>query len=165
MKCPVCGAKMVDGKICKYCNVTSEQVLSASNKEAKKAFKEKRKNDVCYTTDLPSDVNKTKLVLLTIFLGWFGVGNFYVGKNIKGSFCAVSFGLAIIISILSYCTINYGMGGKEVIDVLMQIISYFMVVDLLLWFTDIMGFIFKTYKVPVVLPKEGIKMKHHSIKK
>ena len=38
MRCPVCGSKMIDGKICKYCNVTCEQVLTASNKEAKKAF-------------------------------------------------------------------------------------------------------------------------------
>lgn len=165
MKCPICGAKMVDGKICKYCNVTSEQVNTASNKEAKKAFKEKRRQEVCYTTDMPSDVSKQKLVLLTVFLGWFGVGNFYVGKTYKGIFCAISFGLAILFSLLQYCVTNYGMGGTEIIKVFMNIASYLMVVNLLMWFADIVSFIFKTYKVPVVLGKTEIKMKQHSIKK
>ena len=165
MKCPICGAKMVDGKVCKYCSVTSDQVLQASNKEAKKAFKEKRHKDVCYTTNMPSDVNKPKLVLLTVFLGWFGVGDFYVGKNIKGSYCAVSFGLAIIAAIFNYLATYQGLGGKEVINVFMSITSYLMVVNLLFWAGDIIGFIFKTYKVPVVLPESEVKIKHHSIKK
>ncbi len=164
MRCPVCGSKMIDGKICKYCNVTCEQVLTASNKEAKKAFKEKRYSDVCYTTDIPEDVNKRKLILFTVFLGWFGVGYFYIGRLFKGLFCAISSGLSILFALLQYCINNYGMGGADFVKVGMSIASFLMMIDLLFWIFDIFGFIFKTYKVPVVLPKEVNNVKHRSLK-
>ena len=166
MKCPVCGAKMVDGVICKYCNVTSEQVTNASNKEAKRAFKENRKQDVCYTTEMPSDVNKKKLTLFTIFLGWYGVGNFYVGKTLKGIYCAISFGLAILFSALrAFISNSWGTAMIYIVGYGWQISGYLFMVNLLMWFADIMGLIFKTYKVPVVLAEDEIKMRHHSIKR
>ena len=166
MKCPVCGAKMIDGKICKYCNVTNEQVLTASNAEAKRAFKENRKQDVCYTTDIPKDVNKTKLTLFTIFLGCLGVGNFYVGKNIKGIFCAVSFGLAFMFSVLRlFVTSAWGTALIYIIGYGWKFSGYLLMVDMLMWAFDICGLIFKTYKVPVVLGEEEIRVRHHSIKR
>ena len=166
MKCPVCGAKMVDGVICKYCNVTSEQVTNASNKEAKRAFKENRKQDVCYTTEMPSDVNKKKLILFTIFLGWYGVGNFYVGKNIKGLYCAISFGIATLFSILKTFFIGFfDIAMFYIVAYGWQISVYLLMVNMLMWISDIVGLIFKTYKVPVVLAEEEIKMRHHSIKR
>ena len=166
MKCPVCGAKMVDGKICKYCNVTNEQVLSSSNKEAKRALKENRKQDVCYTTNLPKDVNKTKLTLFTIFLGWFGVGNFYVGKTLKGIYCAVSFGIAILFSALRLVSTNsWGTAILYIVGYGWQIAGYLFMVNMLMWAFDICGLIFKTYKVPVVLGESEVTMKHHSIKR
>ena len=32
MRCPICGAKLVDNKLCKYCKVTNTQIENASNK-------------------------------------------------------------------------------------------------------------------------------------
>ena len=164
MKCPVCGAKMIDGKICKYCGVTNEQVYNASNKEAKKAFKEGRRNDVCYSSDLPKDVNKTKLVCFTVFLGLFGVGNFYVGKNIKGIYCASSYGFALLFTLLNTFAMLNGWASAQVINVFFTIGTYLMIVNLLFWMNDVVGLIFKSYKVPVVLAEEDVKMKHHSLK-
>ena len=165
MKCPVCGAKMVDGKICKYCNVTSEQVYEASNKAAKIAFKEKRNDDVCYTTDIPKDVNKTKLTLFTIFLGVFGVGSFYVGRLYKGLYSAITAGLLFVFSILDYLVLNGIIGGKMVIGFISSLVVWLFIVNLLMWISDVFGLVFKTFKVPVVLPENEIKVRHHSIKK
>ena len=165
MRCPVCGSKMIDGKICKYCNVTCEQVLTASNKEAKKAFKEKRYKDVCYTSDIPQDVNKPKLVLFTILLGWFGVGYYYIGRVVKGTFCAVASGLTLLTAIFDYCAKTYAWGNLKFWGTLLTLASYLMIVDMLFWIADIVALIFKTYKVPVVLPKEEINIRHHSLKK
>lgn len=164
MKCPVCGAKMIDGKICRYCGVTNEQVYNASNLEAKKAFKEGRKSDVCYTTDIPKDVNKRKLILLTAFLGLFGVGNFYVGRYVKGTFCAASYGLSLIFTMLKMFAESYNWSALPVLQVFMSIGVYCMIANMLFWIHDMLGFIFKNYKVPVVLAKEDVNMKHHSLK-
>jgi len=35
MRCPICGAKMVNKQLCPYCKITDEQVVSASNKKVK----------------------------------------------------------------------------------------------------------------------------------
>ncbi len=160
MKCPVCGAKMIDGKICKYCNVTNEQVLMASNKEAKKAFKEKRNSDVCYTTDIPNDVNKRKLVLFTVFLGVFGVNSFYVGRLYKGLYAAISAGLAFLFALLNYFIIE----PNVILEWGYSISVWLLVFNVLVWFADIVALLFKKYKVPVVLPESTIKVRHHSIK-
>ncbi len=159
MKCPVCGAKMIDDKICRYCNVTSDEVLNASNIEAKRAFKEKRKDDVCYTTDIPSDVNKKKLVLFTVFLGLYGVHNFYIGRLYKGLYNAISVGGLILSGFLEYF-----LGLNAFTFYFGRFFLWLTVVNLFMWFSDIVNLIFNKFKVPVVLPKTENKVKHHSIK-
>ena len=78
MRCPICGSKMVQGQLCKYCGVTADQVENASNKKVT----EYRKNDmsdlIYFTTNIPSDVSRIKLLLYTIFLGIIGVNHYYV---------------------------------------------------------------------------------------
>ena len=56
------------------------------------------------------------------------------------------------------------MGGADFVKVGMSIASFLMMIDLLFWIFDIFGFVFKTYKVPVVLPKEVNNVKHRSLK-
>ena len=36
MRCPICGAKMVNKQLCQYCNITDEQIYNASNKKVNK---------------------------------------------------------------------------------------------------------------------------------
>lgn len=165
MRCPVCGSKMVDGRVCQYCNITSQQVLSASNEAAKKAFKNGDRQEVCYTTKLPNDVNKKKLVLLTVFLGWFGAGNFYVGKKIKGYFCAFSISLTFISGLFYELTKRDVLGGAEFYYGIFSFFTFFLMINILMWFTDILNLMFNNYKVPVILGGAKNKSKHHSIKK
>ena len=35
MRCPICGSKMVQKQLCKYCKITDDQVKNASNKKVK----------------------------------------------------------------------------------------------------------------------------------
>ena len=108
----------------------------------------------------------TQLTLFTIFLGWYGIGNFYVGKTLKGIYCAVSAGLAFIFSLLyAFLTNDWGSAMVYIIGYGWHISGYLFMVNMLMWISDIVGLIFKTYKVPVVLAEEEIKMRHHSIKR
>jgi TM2 domain-containing membrane protein YozV len=139
MKCPVCGSKMVNGKVCRYCNVTSDQVINASNKKAKNAKKQKINEEVCYSSYLPSDVNKRKLLLLTIFLGVFGAGSFYVGKYVKAWFALIASVLAIAIALVDYFNKYYGWGAENGISIIFNLVTFFAAINVILWFDDIIS--------------------------
>ena len=53
MRCPICGAKMVNKQFCKYCNITDEQVYKASNKKVKEYRKPDRDDLIYFTNVLP----------------------------------------------------------------------------------------------------------------
>ncbi len=146
MRCPVCGAKFEKDR-CKYCHdVTAEKVLNASNLEAKKQRKKGLTENVVYSTTLPNDVSKKKLLLLTVFLGWFGAHNFYVGKNLKGLFYLVPMVLLLSLAAVSQFASYINTTTP------MLVIGYVCAVVAVLWFTDIVNILFKKFKVPVVLP-------------
>ena len=92
-RCPRCGAKTYwASKQCSVCNLKFDRIENLSNKEAKKAIKNKEKEKVLYISTRPDDVSKRKFMLLYLLLGWFGAYNIYVGKYKKGlySLCALS---------------------------------------------------------------------------
>mgnify|MGYP003306566201 FL=1 len=160
MECPVCGAKMVDNKICKYCGVTREQVLTASNEKAKQARKSGNKENICYTTEAPSDINKVKLSLLVVFLGLFGAANFYVGKYTKAWFNLISTSLSFIFSLLLFIFEKVKLPNLEyVFAILLDFVCWFMAVSLIMWAMDIFGIIFKKFKIPVILGEDEVKVK------
>ena len=70
MTCPICGCKMPNKTMCIYCKITGDQVENASNKKAKERIKNHDRKEVYYSTTMPKDVNRTKLLLLTLLLGW-----------------------------------------------------------------------------------------------
>ena len=100
MRCPICGAKLYQKQICPYCKVTDEQILGASNKKVKEYRKNGDKDLICFTTVVPQDVNRLKLILFTIFLGWLGVNHYYVLRNIRGSFSLISFASSISLFVI-----------------------------------------------------------------
>ena len=159
MECPVCGAKMVDDKICKYCGTTNAQVLGASNLKAKQALKQGNKQDVCYSKTMPSDVDKKKLMLLTVFLGYAGAGNFYVGKTVKAWVNLVSFVLGLTISIFLFIGDKLNWGVEVWLQLALDFVCIFAAISLMMWFFDIVALLFKRYKVPVVLGEDEVKTK------
>ena len=51
MRCPICGSKMVQGQLCKYCGVTADQVENASNKKVTEVCTFFRHNAIAHLTD------------------------------------------------------------------------------------------------------------------
>ena len=147
MKCPICGCKMPNKSICVYCKITGEQVENASNIKAKKAIKDGNKKDICYTTVMPNDVNRTKLLLLTILLGFVGAGNFYVGKRYKGLFCLISWILFLPFGITSLALEQ----RIFIVQLMYEIGLVLATVTIFMWIVDIILLITKSYKVPVIL--------------
>lgn len=153
MRCPICGSKMIQNKICKYCNITDEQILNASNKQVKQYRKLDMSDLICFSTVVPTDVSRIKLLLLTIFFGFLGINHFYVNRNIRAFFSLLSFVLAIIFFSLQLSIKTL----KTVIifRLLYEIVFVAMAINVILWICDIINVIFYRFKIPVVLADKG----------
>ena len=153
MRCPICGSKMIQNKICKYCNITDEQILNASNKQVKQYRKLDMSDLICFSTVVPTDVSRIKLLLLTIFFGFLGINHFYVNRNIRAFFSLLSFVLAIIFFSLQLSIKTL----KTVIifRLLYEIVFVAMAINVILWICDIVNVIFYRFKIPVVLADKG----------
>ncbi len=145
MICPNCGNKIPeDSAYCLYCKLRVESILKASNEQAKIAYRNKQKDKVVYSTYKPYDVNKTKLLLLSIFLGWVGAHCFYVGRYVKASILLVCAVLTICIGCLPKTWFLYTYFGGTFIGVL----GFICVFN---WWMDIILIVFNKFKIPVVL--------------
>lgn len=91
-RCPRCGNKCLKiQEKCPECDLIFSRLQLATNKAAKKKLAHFDRDYVIFTKNLPSDVQWWKLLLYTIFLGWFGGHYYYVGKYIKGLFMSLGF--------------------------------------------------------------------------
>lgn len=152
MRCPVCGSKLYNGVVCKYCkDVTIERIETASNLKAKQAKKLGKKENIVYSTYVPNDVNRVKLLIFTLLFGYVGVHDFYVGKISKGLYNAIAVGGAFSLSILEVANRIYGWGFENSIKTLFSTFALFAAFAMILWFRDIVGVLLKKYKVPVIL--------------
>lgn len=153
MRCPICGAKMVQNQLCQYCNITDEQVLNASNKKVSEYRKRDMKDLIHFTNIVPKDVSRFSLLMYTIFLGLIGVNHYYVKRNVRGTFGAVSTGLCLLVFILGIaCSFLW---SSTVFRVLYELIFYIFIINIILWISDIVNVIIKTFKIPVVLAEKG----------
>lgn len=156
MRCPICGAKMINKQICPYCKVVDKQVFGASNKKVKE-YRKRGDNDlICFTTVLPSDVNKVALWLYTIFLGWCGVNHFIVHRNVRAWYAVGSCVSAIITLFFRYFYVAKTVAGGYIIWFLFSVAFNCLAINIVLWVCDIFNLFIKKFKVPVVLAdKEG----------
>lgn len=154
MRCPVCGAKLYQKQICPYCKITDQQILGASNKKVKECRKNGDKDLICFTTVVPPDVSRVKLVLFTIFLGWLGVNHYYIKRNIRGSFSLVSFVASVVLFVLTLTT-KLAIGTFAFSFGLLYDIAFVMMAfNLVMWITDMIAVIFRGFKIPVVLAEK-----------
>ena len=152
MRCPICGAKMKNKQLCPYCKITDIDVIEASNKKVKECRKSGNKDLIHFTTVLPKDISRLKLTLFTIFLGLVGVNYFYINRPGKGVFAAVSTGGSFLMFIW-YLFIDFKTKfGENVFGLVYQVLFYCMAFNLIFWILDIFAVLFKTFKVPVVMP-------------
>jgi len=153
MRCPVCGAKLYQKLICPYCKITAEEIMHASNKKVKECRKTGKKDLICFSTVLPQDVSRVKLWLFTIFLGWCGVNHFIIGRNIRGGFAVGATVMSLFMMLVKYVILtNVSLNFLLFIQALYEISMYAMIINLIMWISDIIALIFKGFKVPVVLP-------------
>ena len=145
MLCPKCYGK-IDKKQqrCQYCGFYMNQLDDASNKLAKQIKKTIYKDDILYSTRIPYDVSKKKLLLFAIFLGLFGVHDFYVGKFWQGLYICVSVSVTLILSIiLMIMNTIY----QNIIQTIFEIWSAFQGVALVMWFADIINISLERFKM------------------
>lgn len=155
MRCPICGAKLKDKK-CQYCKITENQVIYASNIEAKQSRLKKEKKEIHTSDVFPKDVNKLKLWIFTIAFGWFGADSFLTGKYVKGMFSIFTFMLLYIFAFFQVLStrLNWSVNAYTTFNILLKMFSVFGVVTFMFWFVGVIQLITKRYKVPVVLPDE-----------
>ena len=146
-RCPRCETKMpISASVCPSCGLNYTKFNSATNKAGKVALKEGRKEDVIFRKGCPTDVNKTKLLLLAIFLGFTGAHNYYVGRLGKGLFYSIFFLVGISNAVLTVVFKAVFTGWVyEVVTILVLIWG----LVILMWMFDIINIIFNKYKIPV----------------
>ena len=154
VKCPICGSKMVNKQLCKYCGITDEQVFAASNKKVKEYRKTGNTDMIHYTTVLPNDLKRWKIVLYTILLGWLGINHFYVNRPKRGAYSIISFVGSMTTIAMQFLVKFSSKIGKIIFNLSFEIFGYMMAINIVLWVLDIFSVIFKSFKVPVVLPKK-----------
>lgn len=135
-------------KICPSCGLNYDKFDMATNRAGKVAIKEGRKDDIVMRKGCPNDVNKTKLLLLTIFLGFTGAHNYYVGRYWRGIFFTTFFLFGVANAVLTTIFKQAITGAfYEVLTILALIWG----AVLLTWLFDIVNVVFNKYRIPVSL--------------
>lgn len=146
-RCPRCDEKMpVEVVVCPGCQLNFQKFDSATNAEAKQAIKQGEKERVLMRKGCPSDVNKIKLLLITIFLGFTGAHYYYVGRYKMGAFFSIFFFVGIINAILTSLLETAPKGDLYQIFTLL-VLTWGAV--LVLWIIDMAKVCFNHFKVPV----------------
>lgn len=150
-KCPRCGEKaLLAVSRCNECGLVFSRMARASNLEAQTCIKNKEYDKVLYTSVLPLDVTKLKLLLLCLFGGMIGLHSFYVGRKKRGTYSAVVFSIMIIIIVFQLDLI---WGGY---DVFMSFFGIFGGIMGIMWLYDLLLISINKFKVPVALkPEKG----------
>ena len=148
-KCPRCGEKCFKVQSrCDGCGLIFDRMKYASNKAAKVAIAKREKEKVIKVTELPKDLKRSKLLILSGCFGLVGAHNLYVGRYIKGFFSLIVF-LITAVCILLEGIINYAPFFE----------SFFFIpagISFFLWFYDFAMIAIKKYKVPIALDYEGV---------
>jgi len=150
-RCPICGAKLQSNVICPYCKITDKQIESASNRKVKEYKAFGNTDMIHYTNIIPSDLSRLKIILYTIFFGLIGVNHYYVLRTKRGIFATVSTAGVFIITILPLVTHIGTTAGKVIYNILFEVLFFMMTFNVIMWVSDLIGVVFKTFKVPVVL--------------
>jgi len=146
-KCPRCQYKMMASLTsCPNCSLNFEKFNSATNKEAKVAISQGEKDRVIMRKGFPSDVRKIPFLLITIFLGMFGVHHYSVGRWKMGLTYSIFFLIGCTNAILTSF-----LGGK-LSGGLYEVFSFLVLgwgLVLILWILDVVKVITNSYRVPV----------------
>ncbi len=149
-RCPRCDRKIpLQEPKCYNCGLIFARLNKATNKAAKKALRRGEKNKVIYDNVLPRDMKKWKLVLITLFLGFVGGHQYYVGKVWRGVYTTVSFIMIVTAAFLPDVWWNdYWLSG--VLWLLIMPYSF----AFLFWIVSVIQVIANKYRVPISIDEE-----------
>ena len=146
-RCPRCNEKLpVEIVVCPSCQLNFQKFESATNSEAKQALKQGEKDRVLMRKGLPSDVNRWKLLLLAVLLGFTGAHHYYVGRYKMGAFYTIFFCVGIINAVLTTLVQDALTGDLYQIFYLLVLVWGAV---LALWVIDIAKICLNKFKVPV----------------
>ncbi len=147
--CPRCEYKVpADVTVCPKCQLNYQKFDMATNAWGKYALNNDMKEQVVFRLGCPSDVNKIKLLLLTIFLGFFGAHYYYVGRIKMGVFFSIFASIGIINGVFSFFVKEVPTGDiYQIFTVLVLVWG----VVIMLWLVDIFKVCFNKFKIPVSL--------------
>ena len=146
MLCPKCYGKINKGQTrCQYCGFDTKIINGASNKQAKKIKHTIYKDDILYTTQIPADVSKKKLMMFSIFLGLLGVHNFYVGKFWQGLYMCLTTSITFVLSMIVSTIIN----SNNIFYIAFQFVLGFQGVTVIMWVVQMIKIFLERFKIPV----------------
>ena len=148
-KCPRCNYKTpINMPKCGNCGLNYSKFESATNSEAKSAFRMGEPERVLYTKQRPEDVGKIGMLMKCIFGGWFGLHYFSIGRKWRGLFQLLGLMCCII-----YSTSVLHIGGLTgYLGALLLFVGIIWFASFTIWITDIVYIIFNKFKYPVSLP-------------
>lgn len=148
--CPKCYGKIQkESGRCTKCGFSIYDLKNATNKSAKEQIRMGNGDLVLYSSVLPQDISKKKLLYFCGFLGIFGGHYFYCGRNFRGMANLVISIFTLTILILSLFNIESALfnGLKYLFGLAFGVILVLTSID----FTNIL---LKKFKVPVYLEEE-----------
>ncbi len=155
-KCPRCNRRTpINFAKCGTCGLNFNKFASATNAEAKSAFRMGEKERVLHTREVPSDVNRMQVFVQCLLGGWFGLHYFSLGKMWKGILQIVGFMLGLLYTFIAVrLDIRTGFLGF-----LLLVCGIVWASTFIIWMADTIAIIFKRFKYPVSLPysSKGVK--------
>ncbi len=144
--CPRCGLKnLISTESCPDCGLVFSRLKIATNKDAKRKIRRGDRDYIIRTSNLPSDVSRTKLILLTVFTGLFGGHCFYVGRYWRGMLLLLNF-----IALMMYVVFNTQLVAIDE-GKLIAALSTISGIIMMVWAFDIVWVIMKKFKVPIAI--------------
>ena len=148
-RCPRCNAKTyINLKRCGNCGLNYEKFNTATNAEAKSAFRMGEKSRVLYSKTIPSDVSKPKTFIKCLLGGWFGLHYFSVGRIWRGLLQTIGVMFAFA---YSYGAVMLNLRSGY-LGYLLLICGMVWVFTLVTWLSDCFAILFNRFKYPVSLP-------------
>ncbi len=154
--CPRCKSKEeLQNPKCRGCGLVFDRLKNVSNKAGKKAIRKKEYNKILYTTDLPKDVSRVRLLLLCLFLGWSGAHFAKVGRYKWFVFDMVAFFFALLYAnVIVFFPISRETLDASYIGLILQLLSFPFAISVIVWIGSIVQILTKKFKVPVAIDEE-----------
>lgn len=158
-RCPRCNHKSpINVAKCGNCGLNYDKFNTATNSEAKSAFRMGENERVLYTKRRPNDVSKVSIFFKSLIGGWFGLHYFAIGRKWRGLFQILGIAMMFVYAYFAgRLGIRNGFAGNAVL-----VCGIIWVATFIIWWADSIAILFNRFKYPVSLPYSEVKEKKHN---